>query len=307
MCRVTGELTWTRPTARPRPSVSSPVDHAAHAVRRAAGRRAISVGPHPPSPSPSQDPRPEGEPAQAPARRPRLRRPAIATAVVALLAGLLFATNAQVFAGDADRHPQDLEGLARAETSRLETLERENARLRGEIQSYVRRAAVDPEASAAGELAAQAAGQGALEGPGLSVELWDAPQQTDGLAASLPPDTLVVHQQDIEAVMNALWAGGAEAMTVQGHRVVSTTGVRCVGNVLNIAGRTYSPPYQIQAIGDPADLRRALLASPDVQTYLDYVDAIRLGWSVRATTVQAPAYAGPLTLTHARVLTGGPA
>ncbi|KAE8762689.1 DUF881 domain-containing protein [Georgenia thermotolerans] len=266
----------------------------------------MSVGPRPPA-TPRQPPHehePGREPSAAARWRQRLRRPSVATGVVALLAGLLFATNAQVFAGDADRHPEDLEGLARVETARLERLERENAELRDEVASYVRRAEGDPEASAGNQLAAQAAGQGALEGPGLSVELWDAPQQTDGLAASLPPDALVVHQQDVEAVMNALWAGGAEAMTVQGHRVVSTTGVRCVGNVLHIAGHTYSPPYRIEAIGSPAKLRSALLDSPDVQTYLDYVDAVRLGWSVRETTVEAPPYAGPLTLTHARVPTG---
>ncbi|GAA1640395.1 DUF881 domain-containing protein [Georgenia ruanii] len=267
----------------------------------------MNDGPRPPAPReprPEPEPDPRGGPTPARRWRSRLRRSSVATGVVALLAGLLFATNAQVFAGDADRHPEDLEGLARAETARLERLEQENAELRGEVASYVRRAARDPGGGAVNQLTAQAAGQGALEGPGLSVELWDAPQQTDGLAASLPPDALVVHQQDVEAVMNALWAGGAEAMTVQGHRVMSTTGVRCVGNVLHIAGHTYSPPYRIEAIGDPAKLRSTLLDSPDVQTYLDYVQAIRLGWSVRATTVEAPPYAGPLTLTHARVPAG---
>jgi uncharacterized protein YlxW (UPF0749 family) len=265
----------------------------------------MSVGPAaPPDGAPDLPESTGRHPRPAAGRRPVPTR-SIATAVVAGLAGLLFATNAQVFAGDEDRHPQNLEDLARVETARLERLEAENAALRGEVRGFLGTEDRDPEAGPAGRLAAQAAGQSAVTGPGLVVELWDAPQQTDGLAASLPPDSLVVHQQDIEGVMNALWAGGAEAMTVQGHRVVSTTGVRCVGNVLHIDSRTYSPPYEIRAIGDPEVLRDELLAAPRVQVYLDYVEAIGLGWSVRdAQALELPAYTGSLTLTHAQVLNG---
>ncbi|WP_448070440.1 DUF881 domain-containing protein [Georgenia yuyongxinii] len=249
-------------------------------------------------------PRTGRRPGPAAGRRPVPSR-SIATAVVAALAGLLFATNAQVFAGDEDRHPQNLEDLARVESARLERLDAENAALRGEVRGFLGAEEKDPEAGPGARLAAQAAGQSAVTGPGLVVQLWDAPQQTDGLAASLPPDALVVHQQDIEGVMNALWAGGAEAMTVQGHRVVSTTQVRCVGNVLHIDGRTYSPPYEIQAIGDPEALRDSLLAAPRIQVYLDYVEAVGLGWSLRAPErLEMPAYAGSLTLSYAQVLNG---
>ena len=53
-----------------------------------------------------------------------------------------------------------------------------------------------------------------------------------------------MHQQDIQAVVNALWAGGAEAMTIQGQRVISTTGIKCVGNTVVLHGVPYSPPYR---------------------------------------------------------------
>jgi uncharacterized protein YlxW (UPF0749 family) len=46
------------------------------------------------------------------------------------------------------------------------------------------------------------------------------------------PTTSVVHQQDVQAVVNGLWAGGAEAMAIMGKRVVATTSVQCVGNTL---------------------------------------------------------------------------
>ena len=91
----------------------------------------------------------------------------------------------------------------------------------------------------------------------VTVTLDDAPRadQRSDLAAGARPDDLVIHQQDVQGVVNALWAGGAEAMTIMGQRVVATTAVRCVGNTLLLHGRVYSPPFVVTAVGDPARLR----------------------------------------------------
>src|SRR5690606_25352417 len=100
-----------------------------------------------------------------------------------------------------------------------------------------------------------------------------APASTP-LSATVRPDSLVVHQQDLEAVINALWAGGAEAMTLQGQRVTVSTAFRCVGNVLSLGGRVYSPPYRVEAIGDPNALTAALDASREIQVYRQWVDQV---------------------------------
>jgi len=111
-----------------------------------------------------------------------------------------------------------------------------------------------------------------------------------------------VHQQDLEAVINALWAGGAEAMAIQGRRVVATTVVRCVGNVLLLDGQVFSPPYVVSAIGDPEVLRAALDASPAVGRYREWVDAVGLGWSVTSSNeLELPAVQGAGELRFARV------
>ena len=65
-------------------------------------------------------------------------------------------------------------------------------------------------------------------------------------------DDVVVHQQDVQGVVNALWRGGAEAMMVMDQRIISTSAVRCVGNTLILQGRVYSPPFTVTATGDPA-------------------------------------------------------
>lgn len=235
---------------------------------------------------------PDHEP--APVRRARFSRRTVAVGVVAALAGALFATNATLFRGAEERHPQNLVELVAVESARLEGAAEEVDALRTEVDALLDLTTdrIDPPETP--PEVAFAAGRVAVEGPGVVVGLWDAP------AANAPPgarpDDLLVHQQDVEAVMNALWTGGAEAMTIQGERVTSQTAVRCVGNVLLLHGRTYSPPYEIAAIGDPEALAEALEESEGVQIYLQYVAAVRLGWSLteeRSIPMPAAEITGP--------------
>lgn len=148
------------------------------------------------------------------------------------------------------------------------------------------------------EAASQAA-TAPVEGPGVRVELADAPP--DFHPAGVPDDALVVHQQDIQSVVNALWAGGAEAMTIQGVRVISTTGIKCVGNTVVLHGVPYAPPYVIEAIGDADALEASLESAPAVQIYRQYVDAYGLGWEqTRDEGLEMPGFGGSLGIEHAR-------
>ena len=84
----------------------------------------------------------------------------------------------------------------------------------------------------------------------------DAPRDADGnYPAGVDPDDLVIHQQDVQSVVNAMWAGGAEAMMIMDQRVLTTSAVRCIGNTLLLQGRTYSPPFVVTAIGDAEGMR----------------------------------------------------
>ena len=140
-----------------------------------------------------------------------------------------------------------------------------------------------------------------VTGSALSVSLDDAKRTAASLPDSYSADDIVVHQQDVQAVVNALWAGGAEAMMLQDQRVISTSAVRCVGNTLILQGRVYSPPYVIQAIGDPVAMRAALDQSREVRTYRDYADLLGLAYDVTSKgQASFPAYAGSLSLLHAQ-------
>lgn len=191
----------------------------------------------------------------------------------------------------------------------VQELARQESALRDQVSSIAAQAAggTTPAQRAADERLAQEAGLTAVSGPAVRVILDDAPHPDSGrtLPGDPNPDLLVVHQQDVQAVVNALWAGGARAMQIMDQRVISTSAVRCVGNTLLLHGVVYSPPYVITAVGDPAALRRALDASPDVQIYKQYVSAYQLGYDVKVERkVKLPAYDGPLELQHAQAVTG---
>jgi uncharacterized protein YlxW (UPF0749 family) len=92
-----------------------------------------------------------------------------------------------------------------------------------------------------------------------------------------------VHQQDIQAVLNALWSAGAEAIQMQDQRIIATSVPRCVGNTLLLNGRTYSPPYRVTAIGDAGAMQAALAAAPLVILYKQYVVRFGLGYTEQAS------------------------
>jgi uncharacterized protein YlxW (UPF0749 family) len=228
--------------------------------------------------------------------------------LTALSAGLLFATSASTAQGTdlrADRRLQLTELIAR-ERSDVQQRERDAAELRSEVEARSAREAADDsrvaQASAAQELE-MAAGLVPVEGQAVTVSLDDAPRRPGRPPLSEDPDDLVVHQQDVQAVVNALRAGGAEAMTLMGQRIVSTSAVRCVGNTVILHGRVYGPPFVITAVGDPASLRDTLDSDPGVLLFRTYVDRFGLGYTVRTReSVTLPAYDGPLELPNVRSL-----
>jgi uncharacterized protein YlxW (UPF0749 family) len=143
-----------------------------------------------------------------------------------------------------------------------------------------------------------------IKGAGMRVTLTDAP--TSVSADGIDPNLLVVHQQDIQAFVNALWAGGAQAVTLQGRRLISTTGIRCVGNTVVLDGVPYSPPYVIEAVGKPSALQAALDSSSDVVIYRQWAQRFHLGLteSTKATVV-APGYQGSVDMQYAKVAASG--
>ncbi len=222
--------------------------------------------------------------------------------LTALAAGLLFATSASTAQGTdlrADRRLQLTELIAR-ERADVRARERDAADLRATVDAIAADAADEDGrvgAAAAPPELELAAGLVPVEGPAVTVSLDDAPRRDGRPELSDDPDDLVVHEQDVQAVVNALWAGGAEAMTLMGQRIVSTSAVRCVGNTVILHGQVYGPPFVVTAIGEPDALRDALDSDPGVAFFRTFVDRFGLGYDVRSSrSVTLPAYDGPLEL-----------
>jgi uncharacterized protein YlxW (UPF0749 family) len=236
---------------------------------------------------------------------PRLRS-GISVACVLALSGVLFTASARLADGQESRHAGDLASVVAAESSRVEELSERASALDDEVSRLGEQVDVDvPRRD--GELRARESvvtGSWPATGAGVSVALEDAPiSALDN--PDVRPDDLVVHQQDVQHVINALWAGGAESMTLQGERVTSTSAFRCSGNILLLHGKVFSPPYVIEAIGDPDDLQASLEASPGVAIYQQYVDWIGLGYAVEQhDVIEMPAYTGGRELRYAEVPDG---
>jgi uncharacterized protein YlxW (UPF0749 family) len=146
------------------------------------------------------------------------------------------------------------------------------------------------------------AGLDPVHGPGLVITLTDAQRDAEGrFPGDASPDDLVVHQQDVQAVLNALWIAGAEGIQMQDQRIIGTTAPRCVGNTLLLNGRTYSPPYVITAIGDVPAMQAALAAAPLVTLYKQYVVRFGLGYTeVARDRVDLVGYAASVRMRFAK-------
>lgn len=212
-------------------------------------------------------------------RRPRRRAwepqvlVAAATIVVVAVVGLLAAQE-----GGHDLQPAPSPGPSVSQPPPSHSGDPDTQRRRGRLQ--------DPDGSIP------------RTGPGVTVTLTDAPKGVVD-STTLDLNYLVVHQQDIRAVMNAMWGAGATAVTVQGQRVVRTTDIRCKGDTVIVDGVPYPQPFRISAVGDQDSLRAAIDSDPYLKVYRQQAadPAISVGWDLRSEpSITAPAYGGVLDL-----------
>ncbi|MDA4108632.1 DUF881 domain-containing protein [Mycolicibacterium holsaticum] len=230
--------------------------------------------------------------------------------VVCLLAGMLLAATHGVSGGDEIRRSDAprLVDLVRETQQSVDRLSTQRDALGTTLDTHHGGSPATDAALAAitarADRLALAAGLDPMRGPGLVVTLNDAQRDAEGrFPRDASPDDLVVHQQDIDAVLNALWSAGAEAIQMQDQRLIGTSAPRCVGNTLLLNGRTYSPPYVITAIGDADTMQAALAAAPLVKLYRQYVVRFGLGYSEeRRAAVDVVGHTQPVRMQYAKPL-----
>jgi uncharacterized protein YlxW (UPF0749 family) len=241
--------------------------------------------------------------AEAAARRaddPRRGRPGPGTVVGVLATALLVAiaaVQAHARAPAAARSRADLVRQAQQQLADVAGLEREANGLRDQVAALRDRTLAS---SAAGQALARRlgteellAGAAAASGPGLRVRLDDA---TTGSSSQRNR----VQDGDLQAVVNALWAAGAEAVAINGHRLTGQSAIRQAGEAILVNFTPLSAPYVVDAVGDPVHLATAFGASAAAARMRDLVQlyGLRFGYSRVARILLPAAPDQPLRYAH---------
>ncbi|MBE6032938.1 MAG: DUF881 domain-containing protein [Clostridiales bacterium] len=117
-----------------------------------------------------------------------------------------------------------------------------------------------------------ASGEMAVRGPGITVTIDDSQREIYFWES---PNDVIVHDQDLLLVLNELKLAGAEAISINGQRIVDETSISCSGYTVSINGRNYARPFVIRAVGDGARMSAALLGPGCYGTILrDYYGLI---------------------------------
>jgi uncharacterized protein YlxW (UPF0749 family) len=146
-----------------------------------------------------------------------------------------------------------------------------------------------------------AAGTVAMRGPGLEVHLSDSIRQpSDPDEAS----AFRIHDVDIQLIANALFAAGAEAVSINGNRLVATSPIRAAGETIVVNFRPLSPPYDVKAIGANED---RFQASDIARRFRRWRDLFGLGFRVQpAPRVEVPAFTGRVDIVTAQPVPSAP-
>ena len=231
----------------------------------------------------------------------------VATFAIAVLAGFGMVASAVSARGTDLRSGRSatLRELVVRQAKQVETIERSTASLRVSVQELAEQTGGIDLTSALADVKANAplAGLSPVQGAGVIVTLRDADRSNPELTQDVDPDLLVIHQQDVQSVVNAMWRGGAEAIMVMDQRLIASSAVKCVGNTLLLQGRVYSPPYVIQAIGDAKRLQRALDSEPGIELLKDLARVYGIGYDVATSpSIRVPEFTGPLTVPNAQTI-----
>lgn len=212
--------------------------------------------------------------------------------LVAMFLGVLLVfqlkTELKIRAKLPTRQVNELAQILKNQEMRLAKYESEIAALRKQLKDYDR----DEEVARL----KMAAGLVPLQGRGVRITLSDSEKK---LKEYEDPVFYIVHYDQLELLVNELRAAGAEAIAVNGHRIVSTSGFSCAGTTILIDTKRLAPPYTIEAIGDPVNLKNALMMlggfveqqilSFNLKFIIETVDDLRI-----------PAYRGSISFENAQ-------
>jgi uncharacterized protein YlxW (UPF0749 family) len=222
--------------------------------------------------------------------------------LVAMVLGMLlvfqFKTESDIQRKLPTRNVNALAELFQKQDANLKRMEDEVITLRRQVREYDR----DQEV----QRLRMASGIYAVQGPGLELRLSDSKRK---LKDYEDPNFFIVHYDQLELLINELWAAGAEAIAIGSgdekdsrgfQRIVANTGFSCAGTTILVDTKRIAPPYIIRAIGNPDNLRSALtLPGGFVETQ---ILSFELQFSMeKKDDVYIPPYKGSMVFRYAKI------
>ncbi|MDI6604895.1 MAG: DUF881 domain-containing protein [Thermoanaerobacteraceae bacterium] len=135
-----------------------------------------------------------------------------------------------------------------------------------------------------------------MTGPGVIITVNDSDIQPKN---GEDPNMFLVHDEDLINIVNTLKVGGAEAISINGQRLIATSEIRCVGPTININSTTYAPPYIIKAIGNPDTLVASLNIKGGIIETLKYY-GIKVDIQ-KSDNLEIPAFMNPINFKYAKI------
>ncbi len=130
-----------------------------------------------------------------------------------------------------------------------------------------------------------------VKGPGVIVTMNDSKKPAVAMPPGFAPPN-IIHDTDIAAVVNELKASGAEAISVNGQRIVAVSPIRCVGPTIMVNFTPQSPPFIIKAIGDAKTLKTGVELPGGVTTPIRDYDPAMFTTQVAKQPLTILAYSG---------------
>lgn len=230
-------------------------------------------------------------------------RPGVAALVVTLIFGVLVATAAVQTSRNAADSQAGRALLVSQIQNRSEQVDRRRERidsLRREVDTLQARylEATTQGRSLEARLAGIEAGtgSGAVTGPGVKVVVDDAPGGDQR-----------VLDKDLQKLANALWASGAEAISVNGQRLTTLSSIRLAGNAITVNGVSLAAPYTVLAVGDPDSMPARFVETDHGQDWVDLktVFGLKFAMTTPEEPLRLPA-AKRLNLRHASAAAATP-
>jgi len=138
------------------------------------------------------------------------------------------------------------------------------------------------------------AGISAVSGPGVEVTVSNAPKSAGPRG--------VVQDRDLQQLVNGLWQAGAEAISINGQRITTLTAIRIAGAAITVNYQSLTPPYVVDAIGNPATLPTQFAATDGGAAWLDLHQQLGMVFSITTKTGLSLGAATLPTLRFAKVL-----